>query len=94
MPGSSCWRAFRIAATPSCTAVCTSCPHACMTPTSCPRYMVRRVDRNGTSVSSVTGRASMSARTATTGPGCSPRRTATTPVWGDAGPDVIETDRA
>ncbi len=50
-----------------------------MTPVSCPLYTVRTVDLNGTSTSSVTGSASMSARSATVGPGLAPFRMPTTP---------------
>ena len=64
-------------ATPSATVVCTSCPHACITPTFCERY--------GVSFSSRIGSASMSARTATHLPGCPPLSSATTPCFGHAG---------
>ena len=58
-----------------------SCPQACITPTSSPPQRVRARLAKGRSTSSVTGRASMSARSATTGPGPAPQRvTPTTPV--------------
>ena len=56
-----------------------SWPQACITPVSWPLYTVRTVDLNGTSTSSVTGSASMSARSATVGPGLPPLRIPTTP---------------
>ncbi len=58
-----------------------SWPQACMTPTSCPLYSVRTLDAKGRSTISVTGRASMSERNATVGPGRPPRSSPTTPVW-------------
>lgn len=79
-PGSSSRIEASTDATPSCTATWMSCPQAWLTPTSWPRYVVRTVDLKGNGVSSVTGSASMSARTATTGPGRPPRRMPTTPV--------------
>ena len=60
--------------------MCVSCPQACMTPTSCPSYLDDALLAKGTSTSSRTGKPSMSARSATTGPGLPPLRTATTPV--------------
>ena len=81
VPGRSALTAASTAATPSCTAVCTSWPHACITPTSCPWYVARTFDAKGRSVCSVTGSASMSARTATTGPGRPPLSSATTPCF-------------
>jgi len=55
--------------------------HACITPTVSPLgLLARTVDLIGTSVSSVYGSASSSARSATVGPGLAPRNTATTPV--------------
>ena len=51
-------------ATPSRIATCASWPQACITPTFSPRNSVVTVDLNGTSVCSVTGSASMSARSA------------------------------
>ena len=61
--------------------MCRSWPQACMTPTSSPFQVVRTFEANGRSTSSVTGRASMSARSATTGPGSAPLSRPTTPVW-------------
>ena len=53
-----------------------------MTPTVSPFQVVRTFEANGTSTrSSVTGSASMSARSATTGPGSAPLSRPTTPVW-------------
>ncbi len=68
-------------ATPISIAVWASCPHACITPHAWPFHSVRTVLLNGTSTSSTTGRASMSARRATPGPGRPPFSTPTTPVW-------------
>ncbi len=61
-------------------AVCASWPHACITPTFSPRYSAVTADLNGTSTCSFTGSASMSARSAITGPGLPPFSTPTTPV--------------
>ena len=52
-----------------------------MTPTSSPFQMARALEANGTSTSSLTGSASMSARSATTLPGSLPLSRPTTPVW-------------
>ena len=68
-------------AAPMSIAVCASWPHACITPTSCPANVDRTLDLNGRSTCSVTGSASMSARSATTPPGFPPRSTPTTPVF-------------
>ena len=57
-----------------------SWPQACITPTSCPLYCARTRLLNGRSTCSVTGSPSMSARSATTGPGRPPLSTPTTPV--------------
>src|ERR1041384_5840284 len=51
-----------------------------MTPTSLPSNVARTADLNGRSTCSVTGSASMSARSATTGPGFPPRSTPLTPA--------------
>src|SRR5262245_56107915 len=51
-----------------------------MTPTSCPLTVVITRERKGRSTSSVTGSASMSARSATSPPGRPPLRMPTTPV--------------
>ena len=59
-----------------------------MTPTSCPRNVVRTLEANGRFVCSVTGSASMSARTATTGPGRPPLRMRDDAVARDAGLDL------
>jgi hypothetical protein len=80
VPCSSSRIAARISATPIRIATCVSWPHACMTPASAPFHIVRTLLLNGTSVSSVTGNASMSARSATQGPGLPPLSTPTTPV--------------
>ena len=49
--------------------MCMSCPHACMTGTSCPDGSTpRAVEAYGRPVRSSTGRASMSARSQITGP--------------------------
>ena len=70
LPGSSAWRADSSRAAPTSIAVCRSWPHACMAPSIFEAY--------GTPVSSVTGRASMSPRSSTVGPGRAPRSTAVT----------------
>ena len=80
LPGRSALSAESTAATPSCTVVWMSWPQAWATPTSWPRKVSFLVDLNGKSVSSITGSASMSARTAISGPGLPPLRRATTPV--------------
>src|SRR3990172_8822499 len=68
VPGSRSRIPASTSAVPNRMATWLSWPQACMTPTSCPWYWVRTVDLKGKSTSSVTGRASMSARSATTGP--------------------------
>ena len=65
-----------------------------MTPTFSPFHVVRSFDANGTSARSSTGRPSMSARRATTGPGSLPRSTPTTPVTRDLGAHVVEAELA
>ncbi len=72
LPARSACRADSSRAAPVSIAVCRSCPQACMTPS------VR--DANGSPVASVTGSASMSPRSSTTGPGRAPRSTAVTEV--------------
>ena len=62
----------RISANPSSIVVCPSCPQACMTSGTWDLY--------GTSFSSWIGRASISARNATVGPGCAPLIRPTTPL--------------
>jgi hypothetical protein len=47
-------------------------PHACMTPTVSPLNVAFAFDANGTSTCSVTGSASMSARSTSAGPACRP----------------------
>src|SRR5438132_55405 len=81
---SACWNRKRISppsssrrpassfAAPSSIAVCPSCPQACITP--------GRVEANSRPDSSWIGSASMSARSASTGPGRPPRNRATTLV--------------
>ena len=81
MPGNSSRTCESTWATAIRTAVCTSCPQACITPTSRPLYSALTLEAKGRSNASVTGRASISARSAITGPGLPPRRTPTTPVW-------------
>ena len=80
VPGRRSCTRVRILAVASRIATCVSCPHACMTPTSWPSYFEVALLANGTSTSSRTGRPSMSARRATTGPGLPPLSTAVTPV--------------
>ena len=66
--------------------MCVSCPHACMTPTVLPFVLATSPCwRTARPTSSRTGRPSMSARSATTGPGRPPLSSATTPVLRDAG---------
>ncbi len=67
-------------ATPISIAVWASWPQACMTPQDCPLYSAVATLLNGTSTSSFTGSASMSARSATTEPGLPPFSIPTTPV--------------
>ena len=67
-------------ATPSRIATWPSWPHACITPTVSPRNCAVALDLNATSVCSVTGSASMSARSPTVRPGFAPRSNPTTPV--------------
>jgi hypothetical protein len=81
LPGSCSRTRASVCATPMRIAVCVSWPHACMTPTVSPRYVAVARERNGTSVFSVTGNASMSARSAIVGPGRPPSSSATTPVF-------------
>src|SRR4051794_40154686 len=69
-------------------ATCPSCPQACMTSTSRPRYVLRAVEAKGSPCGSLTGKASMSARSATTGPGRLPRRNADHPGSRNTGPDL------
>ena len=70
VPGSSAFRADNSRAAPASMAVCRSCPQACIAPGIAEAY--------GSRVSSVTGSASMSPRSSTTGPGRPPRSTAVT----------------
>ncbi len=80
VPGNSLRIDTSACAAPIRIAVCASWPHACITPTFSPRYSVVATDLNGTSTCSATGNASMSARSAITGPGLPPFSTPTTPV--------------
>ena len=73
-------RAASTSATPIRIAVCASWPQACITSTSRPLYCARTFEAKGTSASSFTGNASMSARSATTGDADRPRSRPTTPV--------------
>ena len=70
VPGSSACRALSSFAAPASMAVCRSWPQACIAP--------GMADAYGSPVSSVTGSASMSPRSSTTGPGRPPRSTAVT----------------
>jgi hypothetical protein len=79
-PDSSCRMPASTVARPSSMAVCASWPQACITPVDLPRYSPCAFEANGRSTSSVTGRASMSARIASFGPGWPPLRMPTTPV--------------
>src|SRR3954466_2677191 len=69
-------------------ATCPSCPQACMTSTSRPRYVLLAVEAKESPSGSLTGKASMSARSATTGPGRLPRRMPHHPGSSHAGPDL------
>ena len=80
VPASSLRSPASTSATPIRIATCASWPQACITPTSAPRQCAVTFEAKGRPVSSFTGSASMSARSATTGPGLPPVRTATTPV--------------
>ncbi len=80
VPGISARMPARTSATPMSIAVCASWPHACITPHSWSFHCAVTLLAKGTSTSSRTGRASMSARSATTGPGLPPLSTPTTPV--------------
>ena len=79
-PGSRSFTCVSTRAVASRIATCVSCPHACITLTLLPSYSDIARLANGRFVSSRTGRPSMSARRATTGPGRPPRSTATTPL--------------
>ncbi len=70
VPGTSSCRAQSSLAAPASMAVCRSWPQACIAP--------GMADAYGSPVSSVTGSASMSPRSSTTGPGRPPRSTAVT----------------
>jgi hypothetical protein len=61
--------------------MCVSWPQACITETGLPSYSLIARLAKGRSTSSRTGRASMSARSATTGPGSAPSITATMPCF-------------
>src|SRR3954451_3486006 len=90
---SACWKMNRSAppgssapasrdAAPSSIAVCPSCPHACIAP--------GRSDANATPLSSWIGSASMSARSATVGPGLPVRSRARTLVWVARSPSSVK----
>ena len=76
----SSFRLNKISATPSKIAICVSWPQACITGTVSPLYSPTILDFHGRSALSLTGSPSISARSATTGPGLPPFNTATTPV--------------
>ena len=67
-------------ATPIKIATCASCPQACITPTSLPKYVVLTFDAKGNPVFSSTGKASISALRAIVGPGLPPFINPTSPV--------------
>ena len=81
VPRNCARRPASTSATPIRIAVCVSWPHACMMPTDSPFHGALTFEAKGTSTSSATGSASMSARSATTGPGKAPFSRPTTPVW-------------
>ena len=80
-PGIWSFISYNTFATPSKIAVCVSCPHACITGTFSPLYIPVIFEAQGKSALSLTGRPSISALRATTGPGLPPFKTATTPVF-------------
>jgi hypothetical protein len=80
VPGSWAFMPASTSATPIRMATWLSWPQACITPTEAPCHCAVARLLNGRSTCSVTGRPSMSARRATTGPGRPPRRMPTTPV--------------
>ena len=80
VPGSSACRALSSLAAPASMAVCRSWPQACIAPGIADAY--------GSPVSSVTGSASMSPRSSTTGPGRPPRSTAVTELTAFPGADL------
>src|SRR5262245_9457011 len=90
VPGILSFTAVRTSAVAIMIAVCASCPQACMTSTSRPRYFILTLEANGRPGGSFTGSASMSARNATTGPGLAPFSRPTTPVL----PTPVFTSRA
>ncbi len=81
VPARSAFIPASTSAAPRSIAMWKSWPQACMTPTSRPLYSPRSFEAKGSPVSSVTGSASMSDRSATTGPGLPPTRSPTTPVF-------------
>ena len=81
LPAISARSPARMVATAIRMATWQSCPQACITPTCSPFHTARAREANGRSTSSVTGRPSMSARSATTLPGLPPLSKPTTPVW-------------
>src|SRR5215813_7958217 len=62
VPGNLCRMAVSTSAVAIRIAVCASCPQACMTSTSRPRYLPLALDANGKPSGSLTGSASISAR--------------------------------
>ncbi|MCY1220341.1 hypothetical protein D3C87_660620 [compost metagenome] len=80
VPGSCAFIEASTSATPMRIATWPSCPQACITSTVAKPHWARALEAKGTSTCSFTGSASMSARSATTGPGLPPRSVATTPV--------------
>ncbi len=80
VPVSSARYSARISATPIRMATWASWPQACMTPVIWPCHIALALEAKGRSTRSSTGSASMSARSATTGPGLPPLRMPTTPV--------------
>src|SRR5690606_28393558 len=79
-PGSASRMPTSASATPIRMLVWASWPQACITPTSWPLKVARACEAKGRPVVSVTGSASMSARSASLGPGRPPLSTAVTPV--------------
>ena len=71
----------KISAVPINMATWVSWPHACITPTACPLYSPITLEVKGKFTRSFTGSASISALSATTGPGFPPFKIPTTPVF-------------
>ena len=80
VPAMSFFIEAKTSAVPIKIAIWLSWPQACITGTFCPRYSAESLEAKATFTLSYTGRASISARSAITGPGLPPLRIATTPA--------------